>query len=284
MSINPETAKVELYYQKFRDALAADQIILPTLPEIALMIRDIVESDRTSAQQVAEALAEDASISAQLIKVVNSPLYRSRTQVTDLQMAVSRLGMRVVRDLVTSLAMKHMFHSDNHSIEEMLRGIWTMSVEVSAICRTMASFIPGIDKEQAMLAGLIHNIGSLPIILLAEKDNELLNNKELFNTVQFQLQGRIGAQILEHWHFPESMIEVAGHCNDFGYTHEGEARLVDIVQVALLQGGYIPAMYAPDDSAGIAAFSKLGMNTETISVNIEENMEAIENAKQSLLL
>jgi len=274
------TEKAEQFFNELKSAVESDQLILPTLPEVALKIREAVESENTSAQQVAETLTQDASLSARLIQVSNSPLYRSRTPIEDLQMAVTRLGIRMVRDLVISLAMKQIYQATSDVLDEHFRRIWNTSVEVAAICRMFATTVPGINPEQALLAGLIHNIGALPILVMAEDDNDLFNDGEALGQVISELQGRVGILILETWNFGDAMIDVVKNAHNFSYDHEGGADLVDLVQIALLQGGHVDADV---DWGSVPAFAKLGMDTEVNVVEIEENQEIIENTKQSLM-
>jgi len=274
------TEKAEQFFNELKSAVESDQLILPTLPEVALKIREAVESENTSAQQVAETLTQDASLSARLIQVSNSPLYRSRTPIEDLQMAVTRLGIRMVRDLVISLAMKQIYQATSDVLDEHFRRIWNTSVEVAAICRMLATTVPGINPEQALLAGLIHNIGALPILVMAEDDNELFNDGEALGQVITELQGRVGILILETWNFGDAMIDVVKNAHNFSYDHEGGANLVDLVQIALLQGGHIETDIDWDN---VPAFAKLGMDTEVNIVDIEENKEIIESTKQSLM-
>ncbi|MFT5451625.1 MAG: HD-like signal output (HDOD) protein, partial [Enterobacterales bacterium] len=63
------------------DAIKTDRLVLPTLPEVALRIRESVENPDVSAQKLAEVIASDAALSARLIKVSNSPLLRGRVAV-----------------------------------------------------------------------------------------------------------------------------------------------------------------------------------------------------------
>jgi len=273
--------KAEQFYNELKSAVESDQLVLPTLPEVALKIRDAVEGENTSAQQIADTLTQDASLSARLIQVSNSPLYRSRNPIEDLQMAVTRLGIRMVRDLVISLAMKQLYQATSDVLDEHFRNSWNTSVEVAAICRMLATTVPGINPEQALLAGLIHNIGALPILVMAEDDDELFNDSEALGQVIKELTSPVGVLILETWNFGDSMTNVVKHAHDFSYDHEGGADLVDLVQVALLQGGHITDEI---DWSTVPAFAKLGMDTDVNVVEIEENQEIIENTKQSLMV
>ncbi|MCW8853186.1 MAG: HDOD domain-containing protein [Gammaproteobacteria bacterium] len=279
------STKAETFFEDLKQAVESDQLVLPTLPEVALKIRDAVESENTSAQQIAETLTQDASLSARLIQVANSPLYRSRTPIEDLQMAVTRLGIRMVRDLVISLAMKQIYQATSDVLDERFRDIWGASVEVAAICRMLATTIPGINPEQALLAGLIHNIGSLPVLLMAEDDDDLFQDANALTDIIWEIQGKVGELILKTWNFPDNMTEVVKECHNFDYDHvEAGPNLVDIVQVALLQGGHVDAAHEPADWNSVPAFAKLGMDTEVNVVEMDENQEIIENTKQSLLL
>lgn len=275
------TEKAEQFFSDLKQAVESDQIILPTLPEVALKIRDAVESENTSAQQIADTLTQDASLSARLIQVSNSPLYRSRNPIEDLQMAVTRLGIRMVRDLVISLAMKQIYQATSDVLDDHFRRSWNTAVEVAAICRMLATTVPGINPEQALLAGLIHNIGALPILVKAEDDDDLFNDSDALGEVIDLLQSRVGTLILETWNFGDAMTDVVKHAHDFTYDHDGGADLVDLVQIALLQGGHIDGEIDWDK---VPAFNKLGMDTEVNVVEIEENQEIIENTKQSLMV
>jgi len=273
--------KADQFFSELKSAVESDQLVLPTLPEVALKIREAVENDNTSAQQIAETLTQDASLSARLIQVSNSPLYRSRNPIEDLQMAVTRLGIRMVKDLVISLAMKQIYQATSDVLDESFRNTWNTSVEVAAICRMLATTVPGINPEQALLAGLIHNIGTLPILVKAEDDDDLFNDAEALAQVIDELQGRVGVLILETWNFGEAMTEVVKQAHNFSYDHDGGANLVDLVQVALLQGGHVKQDI---DWSTVPAFARLGMDTEVNIVEIEENQEIIENTKQSLMV
>ena len=276
------SAKAETLLGDLKQAVKTDKLILPTLPDVALKIRDAVESENSTAQDISEALAQDASLAARLIKVANSPLYRTRNPIEDLQMAVTRLGIRIVRDLVVGLAMKQIFQATSDALDIHSRKIWSKSVDAAAISRMMATLVPGINPEQALLAGLIHNIGALPVLVLAENDDELFQDEEALGRVIYEVQGEVGELILQHWGFDEHMIEVVKQCHNFDYDNGDRASFVDLVQVALLQGKHVPGEFAPASWSEVPAFTRLGIDTEVNVVDIEENKEMIENTKMAL--
>ena len=276
--------KSDIFLAELKNALDTDKLILPSLPEVALRIREGVENENTTAHGIAEMLKQDPSLTTRLIQVANSPLYRTRYPIEDLQMAVTRLGIRMVRDLVVNLAMKQIYQATTDTLDEQFRAIWNTSIETASICRMMATIVSGINPEHALLAGLIHNVGALPILVRADDDYELLQHPEELADIVYSMQGPVGVMILKKWNFPDNMIEVVDRSNDFRFDHDGNARLVDIVQVALLQGDHVPEKHRPDDMSSVPAFANLGMDSEVNVIDIEENQEAIEHAKQTLMI
>ena len=271
------------FFKELEQAILSDNLVLPSLPDVALKIRDAVESENSSAEQIADAISQDSSLSVRLLKVVNSPLYRTRNPINDLQMAVARLGVRMVRDLIMSLAMKQMFQATSEGLDEKFRDAWNTSVNVASICQMMATAVAGVKKEEALLAGLIHNIGALPILQFAENNTELFNDPEALNSLIWDIQGKVGALILQNWNFSSNLIEVVSECHNFEYTGSDDSPLLYLVQVTLLQGGFVPDNKMPEDWSQVPAFSKLGMETEVDAINITENQQMIEDSKQSLL-
>ena len=112
----------------------------------------------------------------------------------------------------------------------------------------------------------------------------LLQHPEALADIVYSMQGQVGVMILNRWNFPKQMIEVVDKCHDFRHDHDGDARLVDLVQVALLQGSHVPGKYRPNELSAIPAFANLGMDSEVNVIDIEENKELIENTKQSLMI
>lgn len=274
-------ANIQSFYQQISQAVEEDKLMLPTLPEVALRVRDQIESDDCSITDIAHLLGQDASLTATFIKVANSPLYRGLDEIIDLQTVIGRMGLTVVKDLVMSLALKQIFTTTTPGLDEKFREAWSTGVSVASISRMLAINTPGVVPEQALLAGLVHNIGVLPLLTMMEKEGlEFSDEQELSSFVQ-KLQGPVGLLILAAWNFPESLQQVVSNCYDFARQHDGDADYTDIVQVSLLQGGYAKfnGEGKPDN---IAAFGKLNLDPEVNVIEIEENKEAIENTMRLL--
>lgn len=273
--------KANSFFLQLKQAVESDQLLLPTLPEVALRIREAVEEKNCSAKDIADIMANDSALSVQLVRVANSPLYRGREKLEDLQMIVSRLGMRLVKDLVISLAVKQTFAPTTQASDLYFRDAWTKSVGVAAISRMLASLVPELKAEQALLAGLIHNIGVLPILVMAEKHNVFRDKMSLENII-YLLQGRVGKLVLESWDFPQYLIDVVTQCDEF-QRMPPNADYVDLVQVSLIQGNYLNGQGKGLDLGLCTAFRRLNLDPDLNVIELEENQEIIQEIRSVLL-
>jgi putative nucleotidyltransferase with HDIG domain len=267
----------EVFVNELIQDLESGQLQLPTLPEVALRVRDVVDDEDANASQIAEIIAQDAALSARLIQVANSPLYRGRQEIDRLSMVVARLGNKLVRNLVTSQVMKQMFQATNDVVDQHLRAVWEHSVQVAAIARALAGSVPGVMPDQAMLAGLIHDIGTLPILYRAEERDELLETPGLLDQLIARLHTRIGGAILKHWKFPDALVAVAAEHENLERSHEGGPDLVDLVQVANLQS-HIDTDHplGQVDWGGVSAFQRLGLEADVHEIELLDVQSDIE--------
>jgi len=271
----------EEFLEQLQTAIKDNTIVLPTLPEVALRVRDAVERDDATAQDIAELVATDAALSARLLQVANSPLYGGRITIDSIQMAITRLGTRMVRTLVVNLAMKQIFQPTTSALDKRLRQLWEESVQIAALSRVLSQQVPHLDKDQAMLAGLIHNIGSLPILIMAENFQELLRYPDRLDSLLVNLAPIIGRQILETWNFPDTLADVPAHYADLKYDGGEQATYVDLVQVATLECNTgIAKTTSPVEWAQAPSFSKVGLDPEVSVIEIEGVAEQVEEVEQ----
>jgi HD-like signal output (HDOD) protein len=272
----------EEFYNSILEEMESGELVLPTLPEVALQVRDVAGDPNATSAQLAEIIGTDAALSARLLKVANSPLYRGRIPVETIQMAVSRLGMQMVRNLVTSLVMDQMFQSGDATLNKRLRGLWEHSTKVSATAQVLANKCVGVKTDEAMLGGLIHAIGVLPVLIRAQKkEPELFNDEVKMDRLIDTIYTKLGGAILERWEFPEKLINVAREHKDLNRDSGPDGPdLIDVVQVAVLQS-YIGTDKALDPLTlnEVPAFEKVGADTgfslEEIDEDSEEYAEAM---------
>lgn len=251
----------EIVLQEITELIESDRLVLPTLPEVALKARDTAEDVNASAKDLAKVISNDAAMTARIIKVANSPIMRGAREIEDVQMAIARLGITCISNLVTGLAMEQMFQATSDFIDKAMRKSWTHSTEVAGIANVLARHYTKLKPDQATLAGLVHNIGILPILTYAEDSGKLNDHITLQNVIE-KIHPIIGVKILESWDFPKELIAVPGSYLNFDRdTGTDRADYADIVMVANLQtyiGKEHP--YTAIDWQTIPAFGRIGLD------------------------
>lgn len=273
---------IEKVQTELMHAIDNDELVLPTLPEVALKVREAVEDPNVSAQGLSKVIGNDAALTARIIKVVNSPLLRTNKEITDLQMAIGRLGINYTSNLATGLAMEQMFQATSDVIDRKMREVWNRSTEIAGISHVLCKSYTRLPSDQATLAGLVHQIGILPILTYAEDHHELLADSISLNHVIEALHPMLGEKILRAWDFPETIVAVPMQYLDFS-RDSAKVDLVDVVQVATLQsylGSEHP--YTKLDWSTIPSFGKLGLDPSA-NMQDDEDLSAAMEAAMSML-
>lgn len=276
MSNIAETIKADLI-----TAIEEDKLLLPTLPEAALQVREIAESEDSAIADLVKVISNDTALSARIIRVCNSPLFRGNRAIENLNMAVSRLGMAYTSSLAMGLAMQQMFQATSEMIDKRLRATWQASTEVAGICHVLAQHYTKLKPDQATLAGLVHLIGVLPILRYVE-DEDIQISGAMLDSVIEELHPRIGAAILKKWDFPKDLVNVPLEFAKFQREVPAAdyADLVMIANLQLISGSEHP--WAQMDWTAISAFDRLGLDPN-IDMSEEEDLNAQMEAAMALL-
>lgn len=253
---------VETVSNEIIDALKNDQLTLPSLPEVALKVREVAEQDDSTISDLTDIITQDAALSARIIRVVNSPLLRAPQEVKDLPMAISRLGMNYTSNLAIGLAMEQMFQATSDMIEKRMRTLWQLTGHISAWCSVLAAHTKLLAPDEAMLAGLIHRLGALPILSYAEERDDIIQDNITLGKVIDRLHGPLGTAILEKWEFPSKLAEVPKLYRKFDRSLD-EVDFTGLVTIAnLIHNKDLNAGWGLKDWTEISAFEKFNLPTD----------------------
>ncbi|MDF1762386.1 MAG: HDOD domain-containing protein [Oleibacter sp.] len=261
-----------------------DEMVLPTLPEIALKIREVAEDENTDVDHLAKVISSDPAISTRLLKVANSPLFRASESVTDLERAISRLGINKTANMVVGLAMQQMFQATNEHTDFLMRQCWSRSTDIASTSAVLARHFTKIHPEQAMLAGLMHQVGVLPLITYAENNDHLLQSRMVLSAVIEKLHPALGGFVMRAWGFSDDLVRVPREYLKFDRAPE-QTDLTDIVQVATLQyHAGTEHRLGKIDRSKVDAYKRLGLNIEDSAdlARLDELAEDTHNAQQAL--
>jgi HD-like signal output (HDOD) protein len=268
---------VERVRQEITNALQTDRLVLPTLPEVALRVREVANDPDADMDNLTGVIGNDAALSARIVRVANSPLLRGSRPIEDLKAAVMRLGMAYTCNIATGLAMEQMFQATSDLVDSRLREVWSRSSEIAGICHVLCKHYTRLRPDQATLAGLVHKIGVLPILTFAEEHPNLLSNSLVLDKVIEELHAPLGDMILQAWGFPAELAHIPTQHVNFSRQIPG-VDYADIVTVAMLQSymGSNHAM-AQVDYHQVTAFERLGLDPDmqyAESEDLTDEMEA----------
>ncbi|MEM9621791.1 MAG: HDOD domain-containing protein [Pseudomonadota bacterium] len=275
---------------EIQTALDKDQLELPSLPEVALRIREEAESEHVSAVSLSKVVSEDPGLTAQLVRTANSPMFRATRSIDDLSQAISRLGVEYSANIVTGLAMQQMFQATSEMVDRKMRDVWKASCDVAAWSSILCKRHTKLRPDQATLAGLTHRIGVLPILGWVEENDHLIRDSLTLDRVIHSIHPTIGKMILQHWNFADEIADVPLHYMDIDHQSQS-TDYVDIVCAAhLLQvSGFADSVDVlevqhpdlPDQWYAAPALNRLGINMEMDEAarqDLRDEVNEVQNA------
>ena len=266
--------------------LAEGKLELPSFPDIALRIRRVLDKPDSSAEQLVRVINSEPVLAARLLRLVNSALmHRGGGQVTDLHAAVLRLGQNMVRNVAVSLAVEQLFRTGpNKKLAAELHRIWQHSIRVAAISYVLAAKFTRLNADEAFLAGLLHDIGELYILVRADDYPELFGEPAALKALIDQWHTGVGRAILEAWEMPDEIVLACDEHEVLDREHLGPPDLADVVLVANLHAK-LQRRDSDDpgpDWEGIAAFKRLKLTPEMSVDVLRESSKEIASMAEAL--
>ena len=253
------------------EAIEANRLKLPTLPEIAVNIMRCERDPNLDVMELARTIEVDPATSAQILRIANSPLLRREVKVGDLSKAVSLLGISYSAKLAVSFATKQLFNSNNAQLNHLVRQTWGYSMKVACHCYVLARQ-GKLLQEEAFLSGLLHQIGALPVITVAEH-HDIEDLEELKRTIQ-ELHPMLGEQILAHWHFPHDIADIPINYQD---PNRYIDRL-DYCDLVTISNNYLRDASEQIPWQDVSALNRLGWHAPQVEEKFAELQDEIELA------
>ncbi|MCP5430603.1 MAG: HDOD domain-containing protein [Chromatiaceae bacterium] len=224
-------AESRLSFQIYRD-LKSNKAILPSLPDLALRIRRAIEDDVSDARTVARLVESDPSMAAKILKAANSAMYGGMATAETCSAAVVRLGMQTTKQLVLTFALKEVFQTKNPMVRNRMQVLWKHSSQIAALCFVLAREIKGMQAEEALLIGLLHDVGAIAILNYIEKYPDLGADEDGLEETISRMRGELGAMILRNWMLPAPVVAGARDAEYWLRQHQGPADFTDLLVVA----------------------------------------------------
>lgn len=194
---------------------------LPTIPIVATKVLQLLDNPDISVEEVADLMLTDQVMTARVMKLINSPVYKPAQEITSLKRALVYLGLRHVRELALTTSVINAFDGTSGALE--LNAFWEHSFGVGMVSKIIANKIGYKDLEKAYISGIIHDLGEVFLSnFLREPFLEVLEHikshpvklvdaeAELLGTTHCE----IGLCMALKWNFPDAYCDVIAYHHD----------------------------------------------------------------------
>ncbi len=213
-------------------SLMEKDLVLPSLPDVAIKIRQVASNENVAVEDIARIIQADASTAAYCISIANNVAYAGAKHVDNVLDAVVRIGITKTRDLVVAYTIRSLFSGKDPHSKKLMRDAWKHSCRIAALSYILARDVGRLNPERALLAGLLHDIGVTVLINEIRNYPALKNNVIGFNRLCRDLSGQIGAMVLRAWSFPGVFANAALEAENFTKAVSDRLHLCDVVVLA----------------------------------------------------
>jgi len=244
--------------------LSSGRVELPSFPDAAARVQQVLSDPAVSSERIARVIGADAGLAARVLTMSNSAvLHRGTTPVADLKVAVTRIGHDNIRAAALAYANAQLRRAPELApIRPQLEACWRDGIRVASLAHSLAKETRCVRTDEAMLTGLLHNIGKLYIIARAPRNPG--SAPALDATIVEDWSASIGKAVAQNWKLPEDIANAIGGQREIDRTHEEPPDLLDLLIVAVQVAAKMAA-HAPDDAglARLPAAVALGLSEST---------------------
>lgn len=221
---------------------------LPTLPQVVVKLYAVLNDENSSAQDVEAVMKTDPALTANILRMTNSPYFGAGRTIDSIRQAIALLGTKRVFEVAASASFSRIIPDTIPGYDILASGFWTHSIAVAVLSESLALELGLKTPDLTFTAGLLHDIGKLAIgIFLADEAETIL--KELdqedrsFYAAEYSALGtdhaEIGGLLAESWQLPEKLCHlIRWHHKPSATKHDGydldaeQERMIDLVHVA----------------------------------------------------
>ncbi|MBL4821902.1 MAG: HDOD domain-containing protein [Colwellia sp.] len=207
-------------YTILMEKIKQDALVLPTLPEVALKVRQAADDPDINLSHMSDIIGQDPALALGMIKVANSALLGRSVKVETVSQAVTRIGLRQIKSISTAMALKQVFVSENEVVAMQMKKSWHKTIDIASVAISLMSLYLKDNKHTPLtldtitLASLVHNIGVLPILTEAEQHPDIFANLTFLQQAIAKLSGNVGGAVTRAWGFSDELTLLAESWSD----------------------------------------------------------------------
>ena len=271
--------------QMLAEDLSKGGLELPSFPDIVIRIRKALADENVTTDDIVQIIGADPVLAARILTISNSAALRPAADpITDLRMAVNRIGQNMVRNTAVSHGISQ--SKNSYKLKEAkvcLDRLWDECAHVAALCFILTKQRTRLNPDEALLIGLMHGIGKLYILGRAESHPDLFGDEADLFHVMDEWHSQIGSSIVDTWGFAEYVGEAIGNYRDLERDHEEtEADYTDVLTLAYLFSQFVRADNMEVQLDRVPASRQLKISTDDLVPILDESREQISSLRRAL--
>jgi HD-like signal output (HDOD) protein len=204
-------AEANIHFRILQD-IARDlsgDINFPTCMDAAILVRNTLKDPQVDLERVVQVVSLEPLISSKILRLANSVSFNpAGAHIGELGNAIRRLGFETVRTTSLAVVMDQMLKSLHLvAYDRLARATWEHAIQMAAIARVLARRLGRINVDEAMLAGLVHNIGVFYLLFRAAEYPEYRDNEAATLELLSGWQESIGESLLHALGLPKEIVE-----------------------------------------------------------------------------
>lgn len=216
--------------------LVTGSIRLVSLPEVCIRVNEMLDEPAVTAAELGQIISQDTSLTARLLKIVNSSYYGFQMKIETVSRAVTVVGLRELRGLVIAASAVETFSNVPDTILNKVR-FWRHSLYCGVIARLLAEQCNVLHSERLFVAGLLHDIGKLIVAQRLPTETKMIsleveNGKRSELEVEQDFLGfnhaEVGGELMKAWNMPDTLFE------SVAYHHDPRRAEVGIMETCLV--------------------------------------------------
>ncbi|MDQ5907492.1 MAG: hypothetical protein QG660_1662 [Pseudomonadota bacterium] len=203
----------------YAQSMEADELSFATSADVSLRVMRAVDNPELAMDDLARIVMAEPLLSAKVIRMANSAaLNPAGNNITDLKQAVMRVGVAPIRSLAMALTLDQLRHSQRMAAcRQLANRLWERSIHVAALAYVVARRLSSMPADEAMLAGIVHDLGRFYLLgIAAEKYPELLKDQPTLVEALDELDAKSGPKLLTTLGLPETTIAAVAGRGNFG--------------------------------------------------------------------
>jgi len=256
---------------------------LPTVPGVLKRLSAIIEKPRITIVEISAFISNDPALTTKVLKMVNSAIYGFPGRIASVSHATMLLGLNVIKGLLLGVSVFEL-------MQKTMNGLYEHSLACAIASRVIAQKKNLKEPEEVSVAGLLHDIGKVILVLEFAQEYEAAMKDALERKIaiveaektQFSAtHADAGGWLAEKWRFPRNLIEVIEfhHRPALAKNAPLEAAIVHVADMLVRARGF---GFAGEDfvpEVNPVAFELLKLSDQDIKDVLRETEDNMESAE-----